>query len=82
MEQFFYICLFAAALTGAVFFGYPLGFWLGNRNGFNLGERFGRAEAGAEQHRVNTELAKAATEYIRTISRNDVLDANTLEDSK
>lgn len=45
MDQFFYICILAAALTGAVFFGYPLGFWLGNRNGFELGEIAGEAKA-------------------------------------
>ena len=84
MDGFILICLFAAGLVGAVFFGYPVGLRRGHRDGFKLGERYGRAEAQAEEHRVQTEITRAVTGAIKRElnGSTDVLSADTLEDTK
>jgi hypothetical protein len=84
MDNFTLLLFALAAVAGAVFFGYPVGLRRGHRDGFKLGERYGRAETQAEEHRIQTELTKAATECLKSAAaRNaDVLSADTLEDTK
>lgn len=84
MDGFTFLLFALTAVAGAVFFGYPIGLRLGHRDGFKLGERYGRAEAQAEEHRAQTKITKAVTHVIkRSLSANaDVLSADTLEDTK